>query len=458
MTIRELTDLFVRRRFVLLGTLLLGVVLTILLLAILHPTYTAQSSVLMVAQNAGGSNASPSPIEPILTSDLPLLATTPTVLERLAKDLHLRADARGIDVLTKRIKAHLATASSELGGTQDGGVLILTYQGPSEHEAVSGANELASEITNFYRDNATQRFSILIADLNQQMKLRRATTSALDQDIQKVLSDTPYLDTKDGSNALDTQYIKLSADRIDAAALASGDAEASAVTNRRPTEVSAAAHRDITETNPAYHDLRDQYARDLAKATSVQGGYSDAYPGLSEVQHDLAAEKHAMLAQEGQLRSLPPNASPLYANALGESNKARAIASGDAAHLRSIDSALATTRAQIDVAKSAGVRLATLQRDREVATTAYTVLATRLAEAVASKAEVGSVGSVIVLDDARFAKRSGNLVFASFVGFLLAVFAGLVTIALLEILDRRLRDKDTIERIYGIPVIGAVGR
>jgi uncharacterized protein involved in exopolysaccharide biosynthesis len=458
MTFQELSAIIRRRKRVLYYALAAAIFLSVVYWLLIGPSYTAQSEVLMVAQTTTGNTvASPSPIEPILSSDLPLLATTPTVMDRVARDLDITPDSKSIEKLVKQTKAKLAT-SVGLGAPQPGGVLLLTFKADSEKMAVKGANALATEITAFYKDNATERFTTLIADLQSQMNVRRAKARELDASIQKLISDTPYLDIKDGTSALNTEFIRLSSVRNDAASAAAADSAANVVTKRRTDEVAPSAHRDITESDPTFHNLRDQYARDFAHESTMLGQYSDAYPGLAELKHNLITERAAMISQEDKLRSIPLNASQIYASALDETNHSQSLASSDSAKVASIDQELASIRAKISSAKLASVRLATLQRDRDNATASYSVLATRLAEAVANKAEVGSVGSVIVLDDARYAKRSGNTLLSIALGFLTALLLSAILIFVLEIGDKRITDAETVASTYGVPLIGTIGR
>jgi len=460
MTLEHIVEAIWRRRLVLCVALVAGAVLSFATIRLVPSKYTAQSSVLMAAEQTVPSDpqAGRSPIKPILSSDLPMLATTPTVLSRLAKDLGLQPTPDVLQHLQRRIKARLSVTTSLPSGEPAAGVLMTTFAAPSEAEALHGANALAQEITTFYRDNSTSRFTALIADLETQLDRRRARLRTIDVRINRIVTANPWLDPRAGSAALAAHYQQLAAERAETLATLASDEAAARTYGRRPAESAAAAHRDITESDPTFHNLRDQYARDYAQMVRLRGQYSSAYPGLSEIEGSVANERAAMLAQERKLRGLSPAASPIYVGALDEKTKADSSAAADVAKLRGYDALVGETGAGIQQSQRAATEVVALQRERDAATSAFGVISSRLAEAVADKAEAGSVGSVNVLDQAAYAKPAvymWPLVVTAFV-IVMALAIAAATLVALEKLDRRFHTTTIIEGVYGIPVVATL--
>ncbi|HEY4438918.1 MAG TPA: hypothetical protein VGN14_00595 [Candidatus Elarobacter sp.] len=449
-----------RRRFVLLVILVAGGVFSTLVAGQIKPKFAAQSTVLMAAEQSAPNDpqAGRSPIKPILSGDLPMLATTPTVLLRVARDLNLQTDGAAIDALQHRVKAKLSVPTSLPTGEAAAGVLVIKFSGATERDAVDGANAVAGEVTAFYRDNATARFGALIADLEGQLAHRRQSLNAIDLRIANMAAANPLLDPKSGTGPLTAQYQRLAGERADAYATALGDRDAAHVLGRRLAETAPAAHRDITESDPTFHNLRDQYARDYAQLKRLRAQYSSAYPGLPELEHAVAQERAAMLKQERGLRALSPAASTVYVAASDEKTRAESTVASDDAHLRGLDGMLTDTDRQLHGGRGAAAELIALQRDHDAGSSAFTVLSSRLAEAVADKAEAGSVGSVNVLDRATYAKQAiytlPLFVAAVAVGLTLALAA--LALLLLERFDRRLHTARIVEDVYGVPVVATL--
>jgi hypothetical protein len=202
MTIENFADLVWRRRLLLGAVLLAGAVPGAFFAAWVQPRFAAQASVLMVAEPVPpGFNQPPQmATKPILSTDLPLLATTPTVLLRVARDLRLPASSADLDRLQHRIKARVSPSSSP-SGLSSAGVLVVTFVAPAAAEAVAGANAAATEITEFYRESATRRFSALIDDLQRQVQAREREARSLDLQLQRATAADPFLDAKDGRTA-----------------------------------------------------------------------------------------------------------------------------------------------------------------------------------------------------------------------------------------------------------------
>ncbi len=99
-----------------------------------------------------------------------------------------------------------------------------------------------------------------------------------------------------------------------------------------------------------------------------------------------------------------------------------------------------------------------LQRDAALA--AYRAIAARLANSLADRADVLSLGSVVVVDRASAsdaqASVSSNRLLVTFA--LMALLLALIATFIAEQLDTRLRRPAQIEALYGRPVVATLGK
>jgi hypothetical protein len=118
---------------------------------------------------------------------------------------------------------------------------------------------------------------------------------------------------------------------------------------------------------------------------------------------------------------------------LDEQVKAQAQLESDQAKLNATNASLNQLHAQIGSGNVAN-DVARIRRDRDNAETAYTALARRLSEAVADRAQAASVGSVIVIDRASFAKPS-TFTSGKFIGLALIVLTIWLAITAAVLID-----------------------
>jgi uncharacterized protein involved in exopolysaccharide biosynthesis len=460
MKIADVTRTIRERRKLFLRALAVAAVLGAVAAFFLESRFVATSSVLMVSETSPSATTVPADgaTKPILSTDLPYLATTPAVVEALARDLAIPDDMMSLEKLKHHIKATLSTPPSPLVQSP-GAILVLAFKGSSPEQAVNGANDLAREVTSFYRDRATVRFRLLIANLKGQLTARRRVISGIEARLQRLSAAHPFLGDKFEETSLGAQYDKLQAQQAELAATARSDAAAAAIVDQRPGEVTLAARHDLFEADPTLKTLRQQYAHDVGQLSLAKAQYNGNYPGLPELEHTVAADRRAVDRQLAALQHEQPVAGSIaFANALDETNRAQSIAVSDTAKLHALDSVLNTMQRRLDASRDAVAEFDDLQRQHDVEATAYAALEARLTDATGSAAEAASIGSTTVLDQADYAKPVPYTIPLVRVGLVLllslAVAVGVVLLA--ERLDRRLRTITFIEKTYGIPVVATL--
>jgi capsular polysaccharide biosynthesis protein len=436
---------------VVVGLVLVSAALLALAVVIFRPPkFSATTTVLMVAEPASQDPKVPSSsTKPLLSNDLPSLATETTVLLRVRDDL---GDNVPIDTIRSRISARV---------TADSGIMPVSYTDTTPPRAIQGANAVGAEVTRFYREIATTRFDALIKDLGNQLVGRRVQLTRLDNELSASARLYPYIDAGATNSAeagsVYQRLITLRAERAQdegtiAADARLADATLSTVDNARPL-----AARDLADSDPAYKHIREQYATDFAELKRLSSFGTARYPGLIQLRETVAREAQEVDAARHRAYAGSLAANPAYAAALDTVAKSRGQLAADRARLQTVEQELATLHAQIGGGRIAS-DVARTRRDRDNAEAAYATIANRLASTIADRAEAASVGSVTVVDRALFAKpaafTSGRVIAIAIM--VLAVWLAITLAVMLDEAREPFRDDETVEAVYGIPVIGAV--
>ena len=428
-----------------------GALLALAAAVFIPPKFSATTTVLMVAEPPSQDPKVPSTsTKPLLSNDLPSLATETTVLLRVRNDI---GEKGPIDWIRGRISARV---------TADSGIMPVTYTDPTPAGAILGANAVGDEVTRFYREIATTRFDALIKDLSNQLSGRRVQLAQLDNELSASARLYPYIDarapdTSGEGNSVYQRLITLRAERVQLRAALAADTALARSNSYLLHDAMPLAVRDLVENDPGYKNLRDQYARDFAQLRRVESYGSDRYPGLLELRETVAQEARDLEAARRRAAGGNLAANPAYASALDAAVKGDAQLGADRARLATVEQELATLHDQIGGGRVAS-DVARIRRDRDNAQAAYATIANRLASAIADRAEAASVGSVVVVDRAMFAKKAawaGGHVIA----FAIAVLALWMAITLAVVIDEsqvRFHDEEAVEGVYGVPVIGAV--
>jgi len=441
------------QRILILTIVGLGILLGSAAALLVHPKYTAASSVLMVADEPESQSSKSLPVakQPLLSADLPALATSTTVLERLSQDIRWKGTLGG---LKGRIRAK---------ATGDSSIMTLQYTAKQSDEAIEGANALADEVVRSYRELATERFDSLIGDLRTELAARRKQLTSLDTQLESFAKDYPYVDvsaTQSGSSDPSSVYgrfIALRTERDELQAAVRGDAATAATMSRVVVDAVPSALREIVNNDSVYRTLHDQYARDLAQLKRLESFGTTLYPGLSELRETVAREASGVATARRRAEAAGPLANPNYAQALDAKARADAQLDGDRAKLAGIDMEIAALNA--DVARN-GIanKVARVRRDRQNIELDYAALGERLIKTIGDRAEAASTGSVIVMDRAAYSESagwSGGKVIA--VGLVFFSIWLAVSLALaIEGAHERFGKPGPAERIYGAPVLGSV--
>jgi capsular polysaccharide biosynthesis protein len=438
---------------IVLGITALGFIAAIAVAVFTQPKYIADTSVLMVA---GSAQESPSQdlatsTKPLLSSDLPSLAKGPTVLQRLRTDL-------GETVPLESLRSHISAKVST-----DSTIMQVEYSAPNPNKAIQGANALGDEITKFYRELATARFDSLIADLQMQLKSRKAELEKADGTLADVAKIYPFIDvtaagpSEYGATSVYQRLVGLRTDRDQLEANLRADEATARSTEGIVLDAKAPAVREILQSDAIYSRIRDQYAKDTAELKRLSAYGSERYPGLIELRRTVSREAQDVASASRQAMAVGPSSNASYATALDARVRAAGQVASDKAKLAQEDQVLGALYAQIGK-KGIASKVAGMRRDHDSAEAAYSIIAARLAKSIADRAEASSTGSVIVLDRAQFASRAllGSGTVAAIAIVFLSLWLALSIGLMVENAQQWMNEGRSVETIYGAPVIGSV--
>ncbi len=447
LSFRSALDVLWRRRIELVALLAVAAVLTMLTAKNVQAKYSAVSTVLLVAEPPDNTDRQhPTTVQkPLLTSDLPALVMSETVLQRFRDQTHSRlSDA----VLRSRIKARVGS---------DSNLLPIEFSDPSPDVAIENANALAAETTCYYREIATSRFDSLVTDFTRQLKVRAQGQRRLDQQLQSLAGAYPYVDTKDGASSVYDRLVRLRSERDEIAATVDADRAQAATTTKRIAQARPLALSAVTNQDAAYTHLSDQYSKDLTTYRHTASFGSDSFPGLAELQSTVKSEASDVAQARTKAAAAGPDANITYVQALADVNKAQATAAADQAKLISVDRGIASLEGQLGSGGSAA-QVAQIRRDRDAGDAAYALLAGRLDQAIADRAVAISTGTLVSVDRARVAERQFWTTSALLVVALgiFSLWLAISIVFLIDALDVRFRKPSTIERVFGAPVIGTL--
>lgn len=417
--------------------------------------YVANSAVILTAQadeTQAGSTGSPSGSGTVAAglsmqpSDLPLLIQSENVLMGVATDMGSKSP---VDILRRQIRAHVGLQND---------IMPIEFSAPTPEQAVQGANDVADELTRYYRTIATSRFSKLIVDLQRQIKAKQATLARLDAGLEQTIARDPDVAAKEPS-VMSAQFAALQSQRDQLEAAAKGDAEIATYGTRLTNETLPLAHQEIDNEDPAYVALHAQYAKDSAELARIKAAYSSSYPGLPELQDQVNREAQQVSALQARIGRSTPLQSESYNQALKLQLQAKGQQLADQARIAQIDRQIESFRQTVTARMPSSVKAASLRRERDSADAALSALQARLAEADADRAVAGSLGSIAVISRAASAQLSTwSKPKVVLIGALAAAFwIGLALIALLERFDRRMHSRRQIEAAYGVPMIATIG-
>ena len=444
MSFEEAYRIIWSRRVAVVAVLLVGVIAAFIGLKLSRPTYAATATVLM---NAGGAQGTTVSDGGFLGSDMPSLLLSDTVLTRFVAQQHIS----GVPFknLRKRISADIMPESA---------VMPITYVSGSQKAAVDGANALADDLRSYYREISTRRYDDLAAYLSTALDGERAKIEATDRQLDRLVANDPYYTQTEAGQAIGAQLLALDQQRDQIAATMESSAVSAQLANRRIAEMRPTIQNEMRNADPDYSALSSQVAKDRTAAAVLAAQYTNKYAGIQSMEDQIARSNADLQSERRRVDAENPASSATYGVLIRDRDTAQAVYSGDQAQIAAIEGQIETAEAHLAKLPEIGVRVAALRRDRDAANTAYQILAEQRTLTLSQQAQTAAMGSITVADRATFAEPSIGK------GALLVPIAAMLAFTILalalpfglELIDQRLRRRETIETLYGRPLIGTV--
>jgi len=443
--LKKLHDVYesvVRNRIVVavVALVMLGAAISYLVLA--PRQYLAGANVLVVNGNTRD--------DPTLSSpDLPSIATSTVVLERVRKDL-------GLDISLKEMKKGLSAKPPPFKSS----ILRIQYTDSDGARAAQIANGVADELALYYRDISTKRYDADLTALNAELAKQSDIIRKIDREVTArggAIGDTSATPGASADSSVDpAQLSTLERDRALANATLQGDLAHLDSVRLSTGARQQLSQRDVLQNDPLYQNLRTEASADAAALAKMRAVFRPSYPELPALENKVNSLNAAAAAEERRALSAPHAFSPSLSAADADERKAEAVVAGDRAQVAAFDDLIAE---QHDRTNSLAP-LAQLRLERNAAKENYLAISSRLAAALANRADALSLGSVVVVDRAIASETQivglgrGSL---SIILAFLIVAVSIGSALLADSLNPRLRRISQVEMLYGHPVIATFG-
>lgn len=431
------------RRLAVLAVLLAGVVAAFIGLKLAHPTYAATATVLMSAGTLEGTTVSAGGF---LSTDMPSLLLSDTVLTRFEKQQHLKIPLKD---LRNSISADTMPESA---------IMPITYKSRYARPAVDGANTLAYDLRDYYREISTHRYDDLARYLSSALDGERAKIEADDRQLSQLIATDPYFTQDEAAQAIGAQLLGLNQQHDQIAATMQAHAIEAQLAGQRMSEMRPTVLNELRNNDADYTALAQQLAKDRTAETVMAAQYTPKYAGIQSLENQIERSNQVLQAERKRAEAENPGDSATYGLLLTSRDQAQSAYEGDKAQLAAIEGQIESTEAHLAKLPGIGVRIAALRRDRDAASASYQILAEQRTLTLSEEAQKAALGSISVADPAAVAEPSVGK------GALLIPIAAMLAFTVLaftlpfglELIDQRLRRRETIEQLYGRPLIGTV--
>jgi capsular polysaccharide biosynthesis protein len=398
--------------------------------------------------------------DPTLSSpDLPSIATSTLVLERMEAAL-------GLKTPLKEIKHNLSVKQPAFRSS----ILRIEYTDTQPERAMLISNTVAEQLTKYYRQISTARFDDDLSELDSEMSKQRDLTHKINAQIRAhgVVGSSTIMGTvtgatgtaggatDNGSEAVVAQYTTLEATKALAAATLQGDvAQLNALkTNRERQE--GMIRSEVLRGDPTYQTLQTSVATSATQLANTRAAFTADYPGLPALASKVNSLKSALTAEGQRVLTSRDAFSPSLSAITTEQLKAEALVDADRAKVAAYDALLTNVRNRAAALPAVEV----LRLERDAAQETYLALSARRATALANRADALSLGSVVIVDraivsDAQIGLgKSRLLVLLGVLVLVLAISSAFIA----DQLNPRLTRTSQIEDLYGRPVVATIGQ
>ena len=399
----------------------------------------------MASVNILGVNGNTRDDPTFSSPDLPSIATSTVVLDRVLSRLEL-------DIPLIAMKRRITVKPPPYRSS----IMKIEFVDSQPERAALIANGIADELIRYYSQISTSRYDSDLGALNSELEKQRERITKIDFQVraQGYIGSSSFDDK--GNDSAPLQLGSFETEKQLASSVLQGDeAHLRAVALDSQARLKL-LRRDVLKNDDRYQSLQTAASLSAAQLAQFRAVYTSAFPGLPAAEFkarslDNAAKKEAQRAMES-----PDAYSPSVAEAEAEERKAGAVIVADRAKISALDNLIAGEHARLDAMQP----LSLLQLERSAAKAEYLSISAHRATALANRADALSLGSVSVVDRAIATEvqmglsRKALIAISVLISFMLAFAAAFLA----DSFNPRLRRLSQIENLYGKEVIATLGR
>lgn len=423
---------------------LLVLILAAVCIAAAIPAVNSIPRQYMASVNVLGVNGNTRDDPTLSSPDLPSIATSTVVLDRVIARLHLDlpliAVKHSVSVKTPAYKSSL---------------MRIEYVASKPDRAELIANGIANELIAYFSQVSTAQYDSELRALDAELAKQRARIKGIDAQV-KARGSVPSLTSDQKGDGADMASLgSLETDRELTNAVLTGDQErlrAGSLDDRTRAKI---FRRDVLKEDERYQDLMTIASTGATQLANDRAVYTSMFPALAAVAFKVRSLDSATQREAQRVLGSPDAYSPTLEAADLEQRKAAAVVAADRAKLAALDNLIDARRARLD----SQAPLALLQLERSAAQADYLAISSHRATALANRADALSLGSLSVVDRAIATEvqsglsRKAMLAALVFVSLILAIGSAFIA----DALNPRLRRLSQIENLYGQEVIATLG-
>jgi capsular polysaccharide biosynthesis protein len=437
-TVRDAYETVWRNRFIVAMVFIVLLSIAIVYVMRVERQFVAGANVLVVNGNTRD--------DPTLSSpDLPSIATSTVVLDRVVKNLQL-------DLSLLTIKKHLSVKPPAFRSS----IIRIEYADTIPDRAALIANSVADELTKYYGEISTARYDADLSALDAELGKESARIKNISAQMQaRGGSAVTSIDDK-GNDPVAGRLASLQTDLALSQATLAGDSATAAATGVSSATGSKLYRHEVLQNDPTYRGLQtDASTSDVALAND-RAVYTEHYPGFAAITAKVKSLHTSLNSEAARALSSSDAYSPSAASFEAEQRKAGAIVIADRARVSALEGLVTSEQAR----QAAQTPLEALRLQRESAQAEYLSISGHRATALAERADALSLGSAVVVDRAISSEVQVGLgrTSLSAILLLLVIVLSLGSAFIADLLNPRLRRIAQIENLYGRPVIATIGK
>jgi capsular polysaccharide biosynthesis protein len=383
--------------------------------------------------------------DPTLSSpDLPSIATSTVVLDRVVKALHL-------DLSLLTIKKHLSVKPPAYRSS----IIRIEYADENPTTAALLANGVADQLTRYYGEISTSRFDADLRALDHQLARESARIHAIALELEaRGGSAAAPVDDK-GADPNAGRLESLQTDLELAKSTLDGDSAALAGAGAAAASSSQAARHEILQNDESYKELQAEISRSAIQLADDQVTYTNDYPEVVSLRTRIKRLDQALAQERSRALQADDAYSPTEAMNAQEQDKDNALVVGDRAKVAALGRLVASEQHR----QAAETPLDALRLQWQAAQAEYLSISAHRATELSERADALSLGSAVVVDRAISSEVQVGLGRKSLAAvlMLLALTIAFGSAYLADALNPKMRRAAQIESLYGLPVVAKFG-